>query len=232
MKWACGVTTVIGRIGEMLPRTLRSLASGGFDSPHLFVDNCNLSIAHLYEEKWPNLTKTIHEAHVKTAGNWALALGELYLKQPDAVRYAVFQDDFVTCLNLRGYLERCPYPERGYLNLYTFPSNQTLCPKDYVGWYESNQLGRGAVALIFSREAVVELFSSRYFIERPQDLGRGWRSVDGGISIALKKAGWKEWVHSPSLTQHIGVESSMGSKPQKLALTFPGENFDALTLLR
>jgi hypothetical protein len=142
----------------------------------------------------------------------------------------MFQDDFITYKNLRQYLESCEYPEKGYWNLYTFPSNQTLCPKDYVGWYPSNQRGLGAVALVFSRQAVMTLFMQPHFIERPLDALRGWRSIDGGIVTALKQAGWREYVHNPSLVQHMGVTSSMGNGIQQQATSFRGADYDALRI--
>jgi hypothetical protein len=137
---------------------------------------------------------------------------------------------------LRLYLDHAPYPGDGYLNLYTFPSNQQLCPKDNegnpaVGWYESNQMGRGAVALVFSQEAVEELLSSRYMFQRPKCPRRGHKAIDGGVVSALKEVGFKEMVHNPGLVQHTGVVSSMGNRPHEQCPSFPGEEFDLRTLL-
>lgn len=226
MNWAYGITTVPSRLNDVFPRTLKSLALAGFDKPHLFIDGCKTP--ELYQDsgteitcRWPN---------VRTAGHWVLSIAELYIRNPQADRYALFQDDFVTYKNLRGYLDTCTYPLSGYWNLYTFPSNQQLCPRGYEGWYESNQLGRGAVALIFSREVLLSLLSQRQFINRPQCPHRGHKAIDGGIVDSLKKIGIREYVHSPSLVQHTGLESSMGNKRHLLAISFKGEEFDALSL--
>lgn len=246
MKWAYGVTTVPKRRDLLLPKTLKSLAGAGFDKPRLFVDGCRES-DHSYgcfgldvTYRWPT---------IRTHGNWFLSMTELFIREPTAQRYAIFQDDFVTYPNLRTYLEKCPYPDHGYLNLYTFPSNMELPDgrDQKIGWYKSRELqngpllegetktrfqtGRGAVALVFDRETLTTLLSSKEFVERPMDSSYGWRKVDGGIVHALNKLGYYEYVHNPSLVQHIGLESSMGSKPHKQALTFRGENFDALELL-
>lgn len=234
MKWSYGVTTVERRKKDLLPHTLASLKAAGFDRPRLFVDGTR-DIAG-WEAEF-GLDVTARTTPLFTAGNWCLALAELYIREPWQDRYAVFQDDFVTYPNLRQYLERTPYPERGYCNLYTFPSNQKLCPRDasgteQVGWFLSNQLGRGAVALVFSRPAVLELLSSRHLVERPQDVARGKRSIDGGIVTAFVKAGWREYTHHPSLVQHLGAVSSMGNKPHLQAVSFRGEDFDATNLLR
>lgn len=222
MEWAYGLTTVPQRRQTLLPRTLRSLEAAGFPTPRLFVDGDKDIVS--WEQEF-HLEVTVRSTQIHTAGHWVLSLTELYIRQPLADRYVVFQDDFITYKNLRHYLERCEYPETGYWNLYTFPSNQKLAEK--VGWYLSNQFGRGAVALVFSRKAVVTLLTHQHIVERPQDINKGRRSIDGGIVTAFTKAGWKEWVHNPSLVQHTGVLSSMKNRPHPLAISFRGESFDA-----
>ncbi len=237
IKWAYGVTTVPERVKSHLPRTLASLAAGGFDKPRLFVDGCSSMLLMEYANNFRlEVTPRIGE-RIRTAGNWVLSMYELYYREPTADRFVIFQDDMVTCKNLRSYLERAPYPDTSYLNLYTFPSNQSICPKDEtgrdkVGWFKSNQYGRGAVALVFSREALVVLLSSPHLAARPQDCTRGHKAIDGGILESMKKAGWIEYVHNPSLVQHTGEVSTTGNRPHKLAESFPGEEADALDLLR
>lgn len=236
IKWAYGVTTVPSRLKDLLPRTLGSLAAAGFDKPRLFIDGAFPLDAQRYRERF-NLETTSRGPEVRTAGNWVLSIYELYYREPTADRFAIFQDDMVTYRRLREYLEVVPYPDKGYLNLYTFPSNQGLCPtgkdgRPHIGWYKSNQYGRGAVALIFSREALVTLLSSPYLAARPQDCTRGHKSIDGGILESMKAAGWVEYVHNPSLVQHTGTLSSMGNKPHKLALSFRDEDLDAMDLLK
>jgi hypothetical protein len=155
------------------------------------------------------------------------ALWELYTLNPHADRYAVFQDDFVTCLGLKDYLEVSEWPGPGYLNLYTFPENHRRVKDKSVGWHRSNQLGKGAVALVFNRDAVVALLSSQRLVERPQSKHRGWRYVDGGIVESFKQLDMSEYVHNPGLVQHTGTKSSMGNRRQPLSPSFPGESFDA-----
>lgn len=233
-KWAYCVTTVPSRRKDLLPKTLVSLAVAGFDNPRLFVDGDKDAISW---EKEFGLEVTTRYPNVRTFGNFTLALWELYLRNPTADRFGMFQDDFVTSRNLRKYLNCVPYPDKGYLNLFTFNSNQRLAPKTphggtVDGFYLSNQYGRGAVALVFSRECVVELLASKHLAERPQDSTRGHRAVDGAIVTALAKAGWKEYVHSPSLVQHTGEFSSMGNKHHQPAESFRGEEYNLMELLR
>lgn len=227
MSWAYGITTVPSRLKDLFPRTLKSLQLAGFDYPHIFVDGEPEDYSLL------GTSYTVRIPNVRTAGNWVLSLYELYIRNPDADRFAIFQDDFVTSLNLRMYLDCCNYPERGYWNLYTFPCNQRLCPEEraYQGWYPSDQYGKGAVALVFNREAVCTLLSQRLFVDRHQDVNRGHKAIDGGIVDTFASIGWKEYVHSPSLVQHIGSVSSMGNKRHPTAENFPGENFDLMTLV-
>jgi hypothetical protein len=233
MRWAYCVTTVPERRRDLLPRTLASLAQAGFGQPRLYVDGWD-GRGGLYDGL--GLEVTARQTRVRTHGNWVLSLYETYIRHPDAERYAIFQDDLATVRNLHAYLDRCAYQPRTYWNLYTFPSNQGLCPRDehnrpVNGWYRSNQFGRGAVGLVLDRETVLTLLSSRYMVERPLDCHRGHRSVDGGIVTALAREGWSEMVHHPSLVQHTGDVSAMGNRPHQKASSFPGEEYDALTLL-
>lgn len=243
MRWAYGITTVPSRLNTTLPRTLKSLANAGFDKPRLFIDGTN---DHIPYSQF-GLEATYHYPQIKTFGNWCLALWELYIREPIAHRYAIFQDDMVTVPHLREYLERTKYPEKGYLNLFTFRDNELII-RDLKepGFVESKwlndevnirlgkarfQSGRGAVALVFDQEAVWALLQQHHFVTRPTDTTWGTRRVDGCVCTAMNKAGFKEYIHNPSLVQHIGELSSMMNGPQPKALSFPGEDFDAREFL-
>jgi hypothetical protein len=229
--WAYGVMTVPARACELLPRTLCSLERAGFAAPRLFVDGC--SDFALYDSFGLEVTLRPSPA-IRAHGNFVLSLWELYVRDPNASRYVIFQDDMVACKDLKGYLELCDYPARGYWNLYTFPINLQLCPENHTGWFESNQRGLGAVALVFNHEAARLLLASRYMVDRPLCSKRGWRAIDGGIVCALKQyePPWREYVHNPSLVQHTGETSTLGNGRHELADTFRGEDFSALDLAR
>jgi len=255
LEWAYGVTTVPGRSGDLLPRTLTSLRRGGFANPVLFVDGLDHRGAAEWEDSLGlevvnrNPTQMVDgkKYGLRAYGNWVLALAELYIRRPHADRYALFQDDLVTCLNLRAYLDRAGYPDRGYLNLYTFPSNHQIVPKErnqrVNGWHPSNQWGKGAVALVFDLAAVQTLLTYQpeipggdecraHLVSRPTDKDKGHKRIDGGVVDSMKKAGWSEYIHHPSLIQHTGRISAIGNKPHPQSPSFPGEEFDALTLLK
>lgn len=232
IKWAYGVTTVPQRIDDLLPMTLKSLAAGGFDEPRLFVDGVKDTTVY---NKF-GLEVTSHYPKLQIFGNWVLALWELYLRDPDADRFAIFQDDMVTYKNLLLYLEQCEYPKKGYWNLYTFPENQNKAPKDDgTGWFLSTQNGRGAVALVFSREAVVLLLKHQHIVDRPMSSkSTRVRLVDGAVMESFRKSGWKEYTHNPTLVDHTGMTSVTrnGSKIKDSwkAKTFKGTDFDAIEM--
>ena len=236
MRWCYGVTTHISRRDTTLPITLESLRAGGFNSPHLFIDGCRES----NEYKHFGLDMTCRYPVVKTFGNWSLSVLELLMRDPQAERFAIFQDDFITSIGLREYLESCQYPPNSYLNLFTFRDNEKVINGKPVGWYESSiakntrtfQTGRGAVALVFSRDALQTLLHEKHFLDRPFGAGKWWRGVDGGVVCAMNKSGFREYVHNPSLIQHIGEISSMGNAPHAKANTFRGEEFDLRSLIQ
>lgn len=245
LTWAYGVTTVTERFRTTLPPTLSSLASAGFPEPRLFVDGVHLPDEATRDAYW--ISQRV--PRIGLAANWSLSVVELYLRDPDADRYALFQDDLSAVHNLREYLEACPYPANGYLNLFTFLDNEGLAGKHRpLGWAEGatmegsrgqvyhgkkQQVGRGALALVFSREALTTLFMQPHFVTRPQGGADARVKIDGGIVEAMNKAGWREWIHNPSLVTHRGTLSTKaGVRWTKNSKTFPGEQFDAMSLLK
>lgn len=240
LKWSYGVTTVPSRRATYLPRTLQSLEGAGFAEPRLFVDGCSDPTSWNREF---DLHVTTRWPAINAAANWCLSLSELYFREPLADLYAIFQDDLLACRNLREYLERYPLPGQAYFNLYAFRENDELARRG-KGFVEAApllqegtdilwQTGRGAVALVFPRAAVQTLLSSRHMADRPTCLVFGKKRIDGGIVTAMNKAGYREHVHCPSLVQHQGLESTISDKVwRNFASTFPGEGFDALSLLK
>jgi hypothetical protein len=220
--WAYGVTTVPKRKDSLLPRTLGSLALGGFDKPRLFVDGADLGYEHL------RMPLTYRSPAIGTIGNWLLGMAELYIRHPTSLYYAMFQDDLVMCRNVRYYMERTRLPPRSYYNLYLHAANAALL-RDRTGWHESDQLGKGALALVFTREAVWDMLTARSMVLKPAS-DRAHTNMDGGVIQALRDAGYKEIVHNPTLVFHTGYKSTMGNPRYKDAVGFKGEEFDALCL--
>jgi hypothetical protein len=245
ITWACGVTTVPIRRYTTLPLTLQSLMLAGFPNPRLFVDiqgDVDIKeVLPLYND--PSFPITIRSHNIKTYGNWILALMELYIRHPHSDRYALFQDDIVMGPGVREYLEHCEYPERGYINLMTFPQNEALkhqfFPKGLpeekcIGWYPSNQKGKSATALVFDRQIVLRILSNEELLNRPQE-PKGHQNIDGGLANAMRKIGYTEYVHTPSLVRHTGTETTMGDghpEKQPLDMSFRGENYDIMEVVR
>lgn len=228
LQWAYGITTVPERAKNgLLARTLTSLHGAGFENPRLFVDD--------------------GIPPMRTFGRWATALWELLIREPTAHFYALFQDDVVAVKGLRYYLESSlSFSKKKYYNLYTcqFYTSQV----SDKGWFVPRPcLGRGALGLVFTRDCVIDLLSSRSFVQKPLEPNRGWRSVDGAVVEALVNqrpdSPWLEAVHNPSLLQHTGGKDSAMMVPEfgwgpkqwnglDLAPSFPGEEYDACSLLK
>lgn len=224
MSWAYGITTVPERQHSYFSQTLESLIAAGFDTPTIFVDGSSGDYSKY------DLPVVHRSSKIQAFGNWALAMYELWIRNPKAQRFALFQDDMVTYRNLKQYLDRCEMPPHTYWNLYTFPQNENLC-KGERGWYHSNQRGRGAVALVFSAPVVYKLMTAEKFFDKPRANRNPHRSIDGVICDSLIPQGVKEMVHYPTLTQHIGECSSIGNPQHSRPDSWLGQEYDATEML-
>lgn len=216
MIWAYGITTVPQRHG-LFCNTRDSLRESGFDEPLVRVD-------HDLIGAW---------------GNWWLLLNELWIRNPQAELFAIFQDDVLAVQNLREYVEQTCWKcgPRSYWNLYTAPSNQEVIDRREAGkgWFLSNQLGKGACALVFDRETMPVVLGSSTLINKPRQARWPKSRVDGALQNALSPLGYAEWCHNPSLVQHVanaaGESLTRPDLERLSAPSFPGEDFDARSLL-
>jgi hypothetical protein len=157
-----------------------------------------------------------------------LAAWELYVRQPKAGLYAIFQDDVLLCHGVKEYVEKIALEHSSYYNLFTFASNENIVFGKPRGWHRSDQLGKGALALVFPHEAMVALLKQDHLVNKPQ-LPNGHKNIDGAIQHALAVgAKFTEYVHQPSLAQHIGHQGTLGNPVHPEARTFPGESFDIM----
>lgn len=257
MKWACGVITVPSRRNDLLLQTLDGLNRAGFPKPRLFVDGHACWKDYEVELEAGCSLNLRFPPPVRAWANWFLGLSELYLREPASDLYGMFQDDVLFCRYLREYCEAFPglirpdahYGERFYLNLYCAegvpargnPDLSAAHGRD--GWFKSNQLGCGALALIFPNRAVRALLSAKHMINRPNDErdnpDRQGRNLDGSVSEALcrseqlrNREPYTEWCHRPSLVQHSGEVSSInGRRWTEGARDWPGPEYSPLPLL-
>ena len=230
IKWMSGITTVPERFNSLLPQTLQSVTRAGFTIDRVFVDGGGKQIPSYLD----SIPLTLRDPTIRTFGNWVLGIAELYIREPTADRYIMFQDDLVIGLNVKSYLDKCQFPDHGYWNLYTTPESHDLVSDPTKGgWVKSHQRGRGALALVFDNEGLRKLLSHAHMIDRPRHASRGWRNIDGGIVTAMNKTEYNEYIHFPSLVQHTGHNSSsMSNRQHPLCTNFLGENFDYMSLLK
>lgn len=215
MQWAVGVTTVDQRLNDLLPQTLESLRSGGFGSMRLFVDGPKDSAPY---HKF-GLPTTFRVPRVLAWPNWFMSLQELYLRQPKADLYAIFQDDILCVKGLRELIETT-MPPKTYLNLYTREENQKIADtRGWKGWFKASQNGFGALGLVFDSESVRELLASRDSLNKILTNDKPNHNIDGLVSHVLSGKR-QEWCHNPSLLQHMGKVSAIGNRGQSEATSF------------
>ena len=252
MKWSYGITTVLSRRAKALPRTLLSLKHAGFDKPRLFLDGASHAEAESYEEQF-GLPVTVRGPEpVRVCANWWLGMAELYFRDPQADRFAMFQDDLLAVQNLRPYLDALPWPDQRYFNLYAGsgtnePIVERAQAQDVTGWVEAGikdpsqinpddglhwQKGIAALALCFPRDLLVRLLGRCNVFEKAQSRD-GWRRIDGTIVDAMNAMGCREMIHCPSLVQHEDDgDSTIRNIGRRLARSFPGEMYNALDFLK
>jgi len=201
------------------------LKEAGFNHPTLFVDGPSGDYSEF------DLPIVKRHSKIMAWGNWLLALQELWIRNPFADRYAIFQDDMVCYKNLRPYLEHCKLEDNQYWNLLTFPENESRNPTRKTGWYMSNQRGRGAVGLVFPNAAVPRFLSSSVFVMKSANKRCPARNIDGTTVDTAVKLGIKEMVHMPTLIWHTGDCSAIGNPQHRKPSSFKGEDFNALELL-
>lgn len=224
MIWTCGITTVPNR--PYFGATLASVERAGFPAPRVFVDS---------------------DPRLGVFGRWATAIWELLIRNPTCHRYAMFQDDVELCSGLREYLDACPYPAKGYWNLFTYGKSERVITGKR-GWVEGAlikngedssfdptctlQKGQGALALVFDRDAVVAMLSQPSWVVKPISDDPN-RRLDGAIVTAMNGAGYREMVHAPSLCQHTGAlsECQKGKEWKTWAMTYRGSDWDARSML-
>lgn len=227
--WSYGITTVPSRKASTFPVTVMSLAKAGFDAPKLFVDGSGDPTAY---GGFGNSGITCRERSLGAFGNWITSLSELYYAVPNADRFALFQDDFVTYPNLRKYLDRIILKDEAYLNLYTFPENEQYAPVGgFQGFYLSNSKGKGAVALVFGNWMTQQILNSPEVTDHAHNPSKGNRGIDNCLAKIAQRRRWHEYVHMPSLVQHIGHKSTIGHHEYPQSNSFRGEDFNASKLL-
>jgi len=200
LVWAVGLVTA-PRPEPTIQQTLASLRDAGFTDVHVFAEP-----GSWIPEESGSLPVTVHGAHLGNIGQFCTALTELYMAQPHADCYAVFQDDVAAARGLKDWCDEQFWPLRhGLVSLYT----SRVHSGDSVGWHVLD-LGFyrtfGALAFVFRHDVLQEFLTDGQVLRYRQRHAHGDDSLVGewanryGIGIAY---------HTPSLVQHTGKVSSL-----------------------
>ena len=139
--------------------------------------------------------------------NWFLTQEdeELLIMQDDLI----VSKNFMDIINVRGNAY-------GYYNLLTVTQNQeviNLLKKK--GWNKSN-IGRWAwgACYLMRKEVIERIIKHDYYIKHKAGKSDGNKGemIDGCISQCLLLMDLPMWYHNPSLTQHVGVSSTLNHK--------------------
>jgi hypothetical protein len=155
----------------------------------------------------------------------------------------IFEDDVIVCRGLCDYLNKMCVPEEiakiGILSPY--------CPTAYSNYGDDSRWHRedarytiaGTQAFLYTR-AMMELLVAELEPHKSATVdglaNYGSDGVDVQIGRVAQKHDLHIWYHKPSLVQHVGIcNSSVGYQTDLgtiySAETFPGEDFDARSLL-
>ena len=77
----------------------------------------------------------------------------------------------------------------------------------------------------------MSLLHSQEFVSKPSHARKSTVCIDGCVNTSLRRDGYQEYVHAPSLLEHVGQVSAIGNKLCRPAPSFRGEDFDAMSLL-
>lgn len=237
-KWAVGVVTA-PRAESCIEKTLPSLRNGGWDDFVVYAEPGSV-VPH---------DKVVMRPEVYGDwANWYCGLSELVQTHPQADYVLMLEDDVVMCKNVRQYLDVSipKLDDFAALSFYTPAfynkfSTESMFNKEYEG---SRTLGtltvimKMATALDFIGDPEI---SKRRFLSKDSTMAaQDWSNTAKDIFLGLwaKRKGLPIYYHSPSLAQHIGQKTTLlvtyalyDGDLQRYALTFMGEQYDALKLL-
>ena len=230
MKWTLGLITAPRSRGYFLDKTLESMT--GMPSPVIFAEPGSV-IPDTFQGQ------VVHRrTRFGDWTNWAVALYELLLSSPDTDYFLMVEDDCVFCKNIIPYLEyTLPLiPEFAYISLYT--GEEYHYPK-IRGFHDE---GRGwdtrsTVCILLHRDKARTMLSNEGVMAHrwaSRETFDDNSSKDSVLGKWAEEMGLPVYFHSPSLTQHIGWDSTLLWASSKgytdecfpKAKEFVGEDFD------
>ncbi len=203
--WAVGITTAPRRI-PTLGSCAESILHAGWPEPKLFVDGKTE-----IPESIATLETSRRDSSIGAFPSYVVSLLELYMQHPRADAFMMVQDDALMLGTpaTRDYLEKILWPCDGpcIASLYC----STRYSQIEHGWHQLDEPWVwGAVAFVFSREAVKALLTSPLLAthrEQPED--KGLYRIDVLIGQFAEEEGIPIYYPTPSLVQHIGTISTI-----------------------
>ncbi len=214
--WAVGVQTC-NRSENYLDHSLQQISLAGWDKLNIFADvSTNISVP---------FPVSYRPYQFGDWSNWICGLFELYILNPKANYFLMFEDDITCCSNLKIYLEWAipRLGEFGCLSLYT--------PDVYrkEGWHDESDAAWslvGAQAILFTRKSLKRFLSNEKIINYSETSNV---AKDCAIGIwAFKQE--KVLYHTPSLVNHCGKVSMTNARMHK-SFDYVGDSFDASSLI-
>lgn len=235
MKWTTGLITAPRKKDYYLDKTLISLIKTGWE-PIVFAEPGSII------PDW--FTGNVIKRR-KTYGdwtNWATALYELLLSEPNSDYFLMCEDDGVFCKNTKKYVEK------HIKNAPNFATISPYCPGKYhkpnfVGFHDNcnGQYTWSTLSIIMSNEGVRSFFQD-YDVQRHRFENIFTDDVVWGVEVeiqnSVKDAVLGQWAkknnlpmfyHTPSLVAHIGSHSTLSkniTSNDNLAFDFVGEDFN------
>ncbi len=226
VNWAVAITSS-PRSSQTLEQSLKSLTASGWSNYHLFVEPGTVIPSDVCDTQ-----VTLRRNQLGAFPNFYTALTEMVMTNPHVDAYMMCQDDVIYCSGLRDYLEENLWPARrlGVVSLHT------ACHQDRggVNGFFSDDLGWGAwgaQAYVFpNASARAFLRNARVLNHRHRGPREGKCNVDSVVGQWCRDSGLDYYLHTPSLTQHIGETSTLWPtakiKGRRRAATFIGESKD------
>lgn len=224
-QWAAGMITA-PREKSVVQKCLHQFFTAGFDDLLLFAEHGDYILSD------PRLRIALRSPpSLGVWPNFYLMCHELLVRQPNADAFLLLEDDAFfyggTDPSTRAYLEvicKRHLPDLACLSLYNTGLHPCTDPHIHGsnhGWCYS-----GAVALIFSREAL------RHFVQDPRVFGHRLDN-DAWTGTRLNDAVIGRWAaedyrkpigtHLPNLVQHVGEISTILNTPNRTSASFFGD---------
>lgn len=184
---------------------IKALRRAGYkDTIYIFAEPGDLNISA------ENVEIHIHTEKKGAFNNYDYVLNWFLGKEDDEL--LIMQDDLIVCCDFLEKIKQAP-AHFGYLNLLTVaehPEVTKIVPKH--GWNRC-YIGRWAwgACYLMKKEVIEKILKNDYYINHKSGKSDGNKGemIDGCISQCLKLMDLPMYYHNPSITQHIGVSSTL-----------------------